>query len=143
MNPRHPHKCRQRHRQGAILIVALVCLAIVMALIGGMLLCALRSTRQLRSERDLRQCELLLAAGIARATHQFATASDYRGETWQLPAEQVSNNAAGEVTIRLNPDAASNQPQIEVIAEYPAGSETSVRRSQTIPVPITRPARQE
>jgi len=139
-NRRH-HGIRQR--RAAILIAALVCLAIVMALVGGMLLSALRSARQLRTERDLRQCQLLLTAGIARAKAQLADSPDYRSEVWRLEAEKISNSAVGEVTIRINANAPPNQRQIDVIAEYPLGSETSIRRSQTIFVPITRPARQE
>jgi hypothetical protein len=143
MNDQPFHKRHKPSRRAAILIAALVCLTIVMALVGGMLHAALRSTRQLRSERDLRQCELLLAAGIDRANHKLATAPDYRGDTWQLSPDQLNGGAAGEVTIHITAEPVSNSRQIEVMAEYPLGSETSIRRSQTILVPITRPARQE
>ena len=128
---------RSQNRQASILIAALVCLAIVMALIGGMLLSALRAARQLHLERDLRQCELLLAAGTARAIAQSVTKTDYRGETWRLAADDIANTAPGEVTIELLPDSQANRRQCRIVAEYPFGSETSIRRSQTIELPAT------
>jgi type II secretory pathway component PulK len=143
MSRNQRHERGRAHRRGSILIVAIVCLAVVMALVGGMLLSALRSTRQLRTERDLRQCQLLLAAGIARAESQLAATANYQGETWRLSADQINSTAAGEVTIQVATDAASKQRELQVVAEYPLGDETSVRRSQTIIVPITRPERQE
>jgi len=130
-------------RRAVILIAALVCLSIVVALIGCMLLAALQSGRQLHVERDLRQCELLLAAGIARANSQVLNNADYRGEKWQFAADQIIGSSAGEVTIEIAADSASDKPQFHVVAEYPLGSDTSIRRSQTILVPITRPMRQE
>jgi len=120
-----------------VLVAALVCLAIVMALIGGMLLSALRTGRQLHTERDLRQCELLLAAGITRVANQTANVANYRGETWQLSADQIIGTAPGEVTIEVIAESAANQRQLHITAEYPLGSETSIRRSQIIHVPVT------
>lgn len=132
-----------KQRRAVILIAALVCLSIVVALIGCMLLAALQTGRHLHVERDLRQCELLLAAGIARANNQLLNNPDYRGEKWQFAAEQIIGSSAGEVTIEIAADSASDKPQFRVVAEYPLGSDTSIRRSQTVFVPITRPTRQE
>jgi hypothetical protein len=141
MNRAQRQKKKPRH--ASILIAALVCLTIVMALIGCMLLSALRTARQLRLERDLRQCELLLTAGIGRAGHQIAKFSDYRGEIWRLPAEQITSAGTGEVTIEVLLESTANQSQLQVLAEYPLGSETSIRRSRTIFIPVTKPASQE
>ena len=103
------------------------------------------TTRQHRRaiERDLRQCELLLGAGIVRAANQAANNTEYRGEKWELSAEQITGKAAGEVTIEIVPETAGEKRQLLVVAEYPIGGETSIRRSQTIFVPFTRPTRQE
>ena len=66
MRPRQRLR-RECRRTGAVLVVALVCLFIVMSLLGGMLKGALRERRQLGQQRDLRQTELLLEAGVDRA----------------------------------------------------------------------------
>ena len=133
----------RRHRRATVLIAALVCLGIVMALVGCMLLAAMQTGRQLHAERDLRQCELLLAAGIARAANQAANNTEYRGEKWELSAEQIIGKAAGEVTIEIVPETAGEKRQLQIVAEYPLGGVASIRRSQTIFVPFTRPTRQE
>jgi hypothetical protein len=134
MTPIRVKVSHKRSRRAAVLIAALVCLAIVMALVGAMLLAALRTGRQLHVERDLRQCELLLSAGIARATSQIAQARDYRGETWRLSSDEITGAAAGEVKIEAVPDSPTSDAQLRITAEYPLGNETSIRRSKTIHV---------
>lgn len=120
-----------RQRRGAILIVSLVCLVIVMALVGTMLVGAMRSSRQLRVERDLVQCELLLQAGLDRAARDLAAnPADYAGETLDIPAAEIGGSAAGRVTTEVT-RTGDQPPQVRVGAEYPAGSEHSIRRSRT------------
>lgn len=119
-------------RRGAILVVALVCLVIVMALVGVLLQGTLRARRQLHAERDRRQAELLLQAGLDRAALRAAGQADYSGESWELPAESIAGSGAGLVTIEAARQAESALWKIHVVAEYPAGSELSIRRSRTI-----------
>jgi len=137
--------CRWRRRargrsRGAILIAALVCLAIVMGLLGSMLVSAIRTGRQLHAERDLRQCELLLAAGVGRAELRVTKESDYRGEAWRLPAAEIVARGDGEVTIEVALDAEQKPRQVSVIAEYPIGGERSIRRSRTIVLSTKTPS---
>ncbi len=121
----------RRQRRGAVLIVSLVCLVIVMALVSTMLVGAMRSSRQLRVERDLVQCELLLQAGLDRAARDLAAnPARYSGETLDIPASEIGGSAAGRVTIEVT-RMDNELPQVRVQAEYPAGSEHSIRRSRT------------
>ena len=125
-------RCVRPRRRGTILVVALVCLLIVMTLVALLLQGALRARRQLRAERDRRQAELLLAAGIERAALRLADEADYRGETWELPAEAIVGTGSGQVTISAAREAADRPWQVYVVAEYPLGSELSIRRSRTV-----------
>jgi hypothetical protein len=118
-------------RRGTVLIAALVCMLVMMTILGGMLLGSLRASRQLHPERDLRQTELLLAAGIQRAANRLATQPDYRGETWRLPAESIVGDGAGEVTIAAARKSDDAPWQVRVVAEYPHGSELPIHRSRT------------
>jgi hypothetical protein len=124
-----------------VIVAALVCLLVVMAIIGTMLRCTLRDYRRLRIERDLRQTELLLEAGIARAASRLAADSNYRNETWNLLPDAVTNSGEGRVTIVLSPITGQQLLAATITAEYPVGRETSVRRSRTVQLPIqpTRP----
>ena len=128
MSRKHPR------RRGAVIVAALVCLLIVVALIGAMLQGSLRARRQLPVQRDLRQCELLLDAGLERAAYRLAREDDYRGETWQLPADEAASLDEGQITIAASRDSAAQPWQLHVVAEYPLGSEHSIRRSRTITI---------
>ena len=135
--------CRRRRNRGSILVAALVCLTIIVAMLGSMLVAALAASRQLRAERDLRQCELLLNAGIDRATYRLTTERVYRGEIWSLSADRIAGSGDGKVMIEL-PAASNEEPrQLTITAEYPAGSETSIRRSRTISIPSKQSPAQE
>lgn len=134
---------RPRHRRGgAILVVALVCLLVVMSIVAGMIKGALRERRQLHQYRDLRQTDLLVEAGADRAAARLAEDPEYRGETWRVPAEEISGNAAGEVTIEVARDE-SVEPtddegaptlRVRVSAEYPLVGVTSIRRTRTFTI---------
>jgi hypothetical protein len=108
-----------------------VALAIVVGILGPMLLTAVQARRQLLRERDLRQCELLLAAGLDRAARQIARDTTYEGETWTLTADATRGFAEGRVTIRVADDSQSASTQVKVTAEYPLAEETTIRRSFT------------
>ena len=124
-----------RPRRGTVLIAALVCKVVVIGLLGSLFQGSLRARRQLHAERDRRQTELILQAGVARAALQLRLDADYRGETWTLPAEAIAGTSAAQVTINTARDA-DNQPwSVHVVAEYADGGEHSIRRSCTILVP--------
>jgi type II secretory pathway component PulK len=118
-------------RSGVVLIAALVCLLILTSIIGTMLQTSLRSRRQLRSQRDLIQCELLLQAGVDRAAFRLSGESDYKGETWNVPADAIIGSGGGQVTIEASRESGDESWQVRVAAEYPVGSERSIRRSKT------------
>jgi hypothetical protein len=133
----------RRRQQGSVLIAAIVCLAIIVAIICSMLVGALSATRQLRTERDLRQCELLLQAATERATHRLATERNYRGETWNVSAYKIIGAADGKATIEISSDRHATTQKLAIIAEYPAGSETSIRRSRIFSIPNKQTSAQE
>ncbi len=124
--------------RGSVLVAALVCLAIIVAMLSSMLVAAVRTTRQLRAERDLRQCELLLQAGADRAAYRIASDRNYRGETWTVAAVELAGVGDGKVTIEPGPEQ-----QLTITAEYPAGSETSIRRSRNFKFPSSQSSAQE
>jgi type II secretory pathway component PulK len=143
MNPRlHTHRksliLRSRHgRDGAVLVVTLVSLLVVAMILGSMFQGIVRAHRQLHRERDLRQTELLLQAGRDRAAALLAANDAYRGETWNLPADAIVGAAEGRVTIETSRDEKQNTWNINVLAEYPRGSDTSIRRSRTFQLPYS------
>jgi len=134
---------RHARRRGAVIVAALVCLLIVVALLGALLQGTLRARRQLPMQRDLRQCELLVAAGIERAADRLSKEAEYRGETWSVPADDSIGMAAGQVTIALSRPGSDQPWEARIIAEYPLGGEHSIRRSRTISLPAKSTQTQE
>jgi hypothetical protein len=131
---------RRVRRGGLVLVAALVCLLVVTAIFANMLRGPMSARRQLHVERDRRQTELLRQAGADRAALRLATEADYRSEIWNLPADAILGRSAGRVTIEASRAAADQPWLVRVVAEYPLGSDFSVRRSQSlqIPSPTTR-----
>jgi hypothetical protein len=125
---------RRAPRHGAVLVAALVCLLVVTGIVGGMLRGAIHGRRQLHAERDLRQTELLLAAGVARAAHRLADEPEYDGETWRLDSEEIIGRGDGVVTIEASPSDDAESWQVTIVAQYPAGSELSIRRTRTLTI---------
>ena len=128
-------RTRSNKRSGAVIIAALVCLLVVMAILGTMLRGTLRNYRYMRSERDLRQTELLLQAGSDRAANRLANDANYRGETWSLPSDAIAGSGDGRVTIEITPATDKAAGNAKVLAEYPLGGETSIRRSVVFQIP--------
>jgi hypothetical protein len=129
-----PHD-RSEHRRGAVLVMALACLVIV-GVLQVLLVQAAVARRRLSQEQALRhQARWLAEAGIERAAARLATEADYRGETWQVPAEDLpaaGRSAAEPATIEIEVQLASpgkradsgaengaNQRVVRVRAAYP------------------------
>jgi type II secretory pathway component PulK len=136
-------KERRSTRSGATLVAALVCLLVVLSILSGMLHSAIRARRQLHVERDLRQTELLLTAGLDRAAAALRQSADYRGETWKVPAAEILGRGDGEVVIAVNEGDEANARQVHITAEYPQGSERSVRRSGDFTINVERTQNEE
>lgn len=143
-HPQHRNR-RQKppRRKGIVLFVVLVCLLVITIMVGTMLKGAIRARRQLRAERDLRQTELLLQAGIDRAFVQLNQETDYQGETWEVSVQNQSDKNDGRVVIQTTHDSETNPLQVHIVAEYPLGNKHSIRRSTTISIPSTTTSVQE
>lgn len=135
---RRPSRRLPQNRRGLVLTAALVCLVVSMAIIGTMLKAALTARRQLHTERDVRQTELLLQAGFDRAASRLATDSAFAGDTWELSADEIIGRGTARVTTKIEPADAGGNPtwKIHVVAEYPLDRDFSIQRSQTFAVPI-------
>lgn len=134
MNNRQRRTNSKKSRRGSLLVVALVCLLVVVSLMGHMLLAAVRNGRQLHTERDHRQCELLLQAGIVRSLRQLAADASYQGEIRDVPADEIIDQAAGRITVKVTQPDGATTTLLHVIAEYPLGTIPSVRRSRQLQV---------
>ena len=126
-------------RRGGILICILACLAIVSSLVSLTVQSALRNRREIRTQHHLRQTELLLTAGIQRATEKLAQDSSYEGERWQLSSTVFPNYEKAEVDILGTPAANGTSRMIRVIARLSVSDSQVLQRSHSFVVPSQLP----
>jgi hypothetical protein len=89
----------------------------------------LLASRQIRTERHLRQTEWLVQAGAERAAFRLTSDAEYTGEVWSLAAEVIVGTDPGVVSISITRDSI-DQAGVQVVAEYPSGKVTSIRRTR-------------
>jgi len=134
----HPTFSQMRVARGAILILVLVCLAIASALLiaGVKLAFSSRQFTQLCGWKL--QAEWLAESGAQRATAQLAAdPNNYRGETWKIPAEELSGAEIGVVRIEVKPPG--DQPrrrEVSIEADFPDDPVNRARYSKEFVVEI-------
>jgi len=124
-------RSRKRSRNGAILIVALVAVAIFTSLSVTNIRSILQHRQTVKSERDLIQAQLMCDAGCDRAATRFAADRNYQGEVWidsQDPATGVTMKVTVEVLLKQNRKIANVQASIEGRSNLPA----KIQRSRLI-----------
>jgi hypothetical protein len=132
----NPHKDLHA-RRGTILVATLVCLLLTTALIGTMLHAALSHRRQLLTERDVRQTDLLVSSGIHRAKYRLTVQPDYRGEIWQPPLRQPAGNVTHpKVKIEIARAAKASAWRVQVSTENPVSPGQAIRRTRTVLLPV-------
>jgi Tfp pilus assembly protein PilX len=126
-----------RHRNGTVLVCVLVCVAVASALVVGATRSALRTHRQLRVQRQLRQTELLAEAAVERAIRQLGHNVQYRGETWELSPHALPEDEAASARIAVTPlpKVSPTEYRIVVTARLGPDSPDPIRRSIEIIVP--------
>jgi type II secretory pathway component PulK len=127
------------HRRGAILIVALVCLAVAAVLFVVLAKQAATEHRVSQSRQWAVQAQWLAEAGVERAVARLAADAAYNGETWSISAEQLASPSSAVVRIRT--EAIDDQPDrriIHVEADYPNDLQHRARQIKQITADIVR-----
>ena len=126
---------RRKPRRGAILVFAILALLVVSMLGASLIKTVSVSMRQLQHEVLHTQAVWLADSGAARAIARLRASADYTGETWSVPAEQLTAGRTASVHIFISPE--TDHPERTIIAataEYPFGSPTAIRITKRITV---------
>lgn len=110
---------RVGRRDGAVLVVVLICLAVAAVIIVLVVKQAGEERRTIRTSHQGVQALWLAEAGIERAAAQLVADSEYVGETWAIPAEQLAGEGG---VVRIRVQAVAGQPEqrsVRVEADYP------------------------
>eukprot|EP00913_Durusdinium_trenchii_P008836 g8302.t1 len=98
------HSIRDRNaskRDGAIIIFAMIALLLASAISVAMLKTAFAERRLAMREQTRVQANWLMQSGLERAAARIAKNSDYKGETWKIPATELGGRHAGTVVITV------------------------------------------
>jgi type II secretory pathway component PulK len=125
---------QERECAGTVLICVLACLLVVTGLAVAMVKSALIARKAVRTERQHAQVQFLLEAGAQRAADQLTRDDSYRGETWELPAGALSDSSPARVDIEISTADDDSSLRVSVMAQLPADSPWSVRRSHTFTI---------
>ncbi len=146
---RRPHSAPRR---GTVLVMALACL-VILGVLQVLLVQAAVARRRLSHEQAFRhQARWLAEAGIERAAARLAAEADYRGETWQVSAEELppsgqgaSQPASVEIDVQSATAAAdqrsddrANERMVRVRAAYPRDLPRRVVYEKQITVSLSR-----
>ncbi len=137
---RRSHWSRRSPRRGAILVFAILALLIVSMLGASLLRTVSLSRWQLQREVLHTQADWLADSGVARAVARLRASADYTGETWAVPAEQLTGGrtASVRITVASKPDH-PERTIIAATAEYPHGSPTALRITKRITATTPKP----
>lgn len=123
-------------RRGAALITAMVCLSLVAAISMAAVKMTLTQREQLVWAQHRSQTEWLVSAGLDRAARHLASETEYKGETWQIPAEQLPAGAASvTISVATRPELPQER-LVTVAAEYPLDNPRRTKTTQEFRVGV-------
>ena len=111
------------------MVMAVACMAVAIAIGLTMLRTATTAHRSLRTERQLRQVELLLAAAAELAQERIAMGEPAAARILLEPAA-INGTGSARITLSPGPAAAS----VRLVVEYPLEGPVTIRRSRTVPL---------
>jgi hypothetical protein len=119
-------------RQGLVIIPVLVTLVLV-TLFTGILMKQVSARRaEARAEGRRMQAEWLAESGLARASARLFAERSYRGETWDVPADELGGRPG---VVRIVVETVADRPaqrRVRAEADYPREGVTRARMSKTL-----------
>jgi hypothetical protein len=123
----------QARRRGAVLIIALVCLALATVIGGALLRWALMEHKLLRTQEQASQARWLAEAGVERAAAQLGASAEYQGETWEVSAADLPAGEPARIHLHVAPiDGQPRRRSVDVEVEYPFESKSPIRIQKQI-----------
>ena len=126
-----PKQIQASKRQGAALLVALVCVSIAVAVMAGIVRLAIQTHREVSLEQRRSQARWILESAVDRAAAQLAKDGEYRGEHWSISAEELGSHDNAEVRIQVERvEGQADWREVHVIANHPVDLPYRVRQTR-------------
>lgn len=120
----------RRRRSAVVLVVVIAALVVTSTLMLALTRESITSRRQGRLERQLRQTECLLDAGIRRAVTSLVDDTDYAGELWQ-PTSALPAFDHVRVEIAIEPADPAASRTVTVTASLGRGDSSAFRTQRS------------
>lgn len=124
-------------RDGAIMVVALIALAVTFAMSAAMLRRAALQYREIQRREWAIQAEWLANSGVSRALAKRRADPKYVEESWGPSADDIGGAEAGRVSISLKPvEGSAGRFTLDVAADYPDRPHDRARSRRTLVVSL-------
>jgi len=138
-HPTAPH-ATHKHRSGAALIIVLMGLAVATTIFLSVL--KLIAVQRESVELQTRQIQAgwLAESAVQRASARLAADGSYRGETWNISAQDIGGRDGAKIAIRV--DDVAGKPErrkVHVEADYPDDPLQRARQARDVIVRIPSP----
>ena len=128
---------RRSGPRGAVLLVAMVCVAIASLVSISLLRLALAQEDAIQNDARQLQASWLAESAVDRAAARLRADDAYQGETWNLPAQLLFD--ADDAAIEIKILAVTGRPElrrIDVQVDYPANAEFRSRQSKSVMITL-------
>lgn len=131
-------------RRGLTTVAVLICFVVLGLMITALVKLGVAYRDQIRTAERRLQAEWLAEAGVDRALAKLSYDPDYKGETWEIPVDELGLPAvkdtekgpAAVVKIEVEPAKGQDGGRIlRVRADYPPDSPRRVRVSREVIAP--------
>jgi len=123
---------KRSNQRGLAIVPAFVCLVLVTLFCGVLLKLAASHRALVRSESNKTQVDWLVESGMEKAAAKLLANPDYRGETWELAANEMAGGKPAVVRIVVETlEKDPKHPRVRVEADYPRDDTLRARSSKT------------
>lgn len=127
----------RRQRRGTIIVAVLVSLLVVSTLAIQVTRSTIQRQRQVRMTQNQLQSLWTAESAVGRAVSRLRNDPQYSGETWQIPAEQITGEKSATVEIKVESvEDGSMQRRIIVEAFYPSDSADRIGTQKTVSIQL-------
>jgi hypothetical protein len=110
----------QRNRRGGALVIGLVALVILAMIEGVLIQGGLARRRLLQAEERRLQAAWLGESGLDRAAAAQAKDTGYKGETWEVSADELGGRESAVVRLEVEPaEGRAERRRVRIHVDYP------------------------
>ena len=113
----------------------MVVLLILMAISSTLISSVVHTRTQFVREEQSLQIALIAEAGLGRGIAQLRADRSFKGETWQIPTEQLTGIGPAHVVISVTDVADAQGHRIVAAVEYPVGTPNPIRITRELRIP--------